>query len=135
MKTKKWHEALPRLKKRYVALIVVFTLPNLPYGRQVINTQLNHFLYVTRYGQWIEEWEFFGWRYKDRITAFDKYCQHPYYKKDSVLYRVDAINPLKFWRWYDYTTHPRWKLPYNSQPDTLPINNHPIGSEPRPLPK
>ena len=134
MRIRMWYALLPRLYKLCFAVALLLFLVNVPPIRRIIEVNFNHFLYVTGYGQWIEEWQFFGWRYEDRIEAFDEYRHHPYYKKDSVLYRVDAINPLKFWWWYDYVTHARWQLPYNSRPDTLPVNSHSIGSEPKPLP-
>lgn len=31
---------------------------------------------------------------------------------DTVVYRLFAINPLKFWRWYEYIFDWRYRLPY-----------------------
>ena len=33
---------------------------------------------------------------------------------DTILYRVFAINPLKFWRWGEYLFDWRYRLPYEN---------------------
>ncbi|ARK11386.1 hypothetical protein [Fibrivirga algicola] len=79
----------------------------------------NEFDYVTKQGRWTYEDQFFGQRYEDVYASYQVNSQEPGYEDDSPLYRTSPINVLKFWRWSDYTIHPRWRLPYNDQTDTL----------------
>lgn len=31
---------------------------------------------------------------------------------DTIVYRLFAINPIKFWRWYEYVFNWRYRLPF-----------------------
>lgn len=33
------------------------------------------------------------------------------------LYRTFSINPLKYWHWYEYLFHKRYKYPYKKKPN------------------
>lgn len=45
-------------------------------------------------------------------NSFQYYKEQGKVKKDESLYRNFKKNYLFFWLWYDYATHPKWKLEY-----------------------
>lgn len=48
------------------------------------------------------------------LKSFNDYKK--VHKEDSVLYRNFKMNPLLFWKWYDYLTYEGYKLPYKPMP-------------------
>ncbi|MEZ0539234.1 hypothetical protein [Fibrella arboris] len=88
----------------------------------------NEFDYVTKQGRWSYEDQFKGQRYEYMYGGYWQDLTELGYEQDGPLYRTTPINLLKFWRWTDYAIHPRWRLPYNDQPDTLrkgPVHPNP----------
>jgi hypothetical protein len=45
------------------------------------------------------------------MKLFKDYC-YKTGKNNDTLYRVTSRNPFKFWRWFDYLSHPRWDITY-----------------------
>ncbi|MEZ0539232.1 hypothetical protein [Fibrella arboris] len=109
-------------------LFWVILIVNLPPVCNVIQLFGNEYGYITKQGRQFEENQFAANRYEEVFVAYIVTGQEPGYENDAPLYRTEPINPLRFWRWYDYAVHPRWRLPYNDQPDTLkkgPVNVNP----------
>lgn len=38
-------------------------------------------------------------------------------KKDTILYRLEGINIAKVWRWGDYLTKEKYRIPFKSWKD------------------
>lgn len=49
---------------------------------------------------------------KSMELVFVRYCKKHETYTGTQLYRTFKINPLKYWRWYEFVTHPRYKYPY-----------------------
>ncbi|RPD91198.1 hypothetical protein EGM88_14765 [Aureibaculum marinum] len=56
-----------------------------------------------------------GVKFQNTVNSFEKFEKENLNTNDSILYRTFKINPLKFWNWHEYITHPRYKLPYKSK--------------------
>lgn len=49
---------------------------------------------------------------KTMEERFDMFCDKNTQYKKTELYRTFRRNPLKYWRWYEFLTHPRYKYEY-----------------------
>lgn len=43
--------------------------------------------------------------------------QNPEIGNNAKVYRTFTVNILKFWKWREYLTHPRWDYPYINPKD------------------
>ncbi len=123
-----WRTKIGSLKRLLRVCFWIILTVNLYPVCNIILLFGNEYDYVTKQGRWSYEDQFFGQRYEDVYASYKREKEEPGYERDEPLYRTSAINPLKFWRWSDYTIHPRWRLPYNDRPDTLrkgPVNPNP----------
>lgn len=99
---------------------------------------LSRFMYSTRNQELnpVEEteWMMPGNRTFEEITTYHvryKEC-HPTHP-DPTLYRRFSMKWWHFWNWFNYFTHPRWRLPYLAKEDTLPrpeVNTPSVCAEP-----
>ena len=49
-----------------------------------------------------------------KTCSFPQFLQKYPGTHDTIVYRLFKINPLKFWRWYEYIFDWRYSLPYES---------------------
>lgn len=62
-------------------------------------------------GYWTYEKATFKDRYADVRNGFEAY-KTGVNKPHLVLHRRFAMKWWQIWNWFDYATHPRWRLPY-----------------------
>lgn len=55
-----------------------------------------------------------GSKFQKTLNSFEEFKRDNPNSNDTILYRTFKINPLEFWNWHEYMTHPRYKLPYKS---------------------
>src|SRR5689334_20343829 len=97
--------------KRILLLIAIIILINIP----PLNWISGHddILYSNANGRFtFDEVNMSGRNYELCLVNFEAYKKS--HTKDTVLYRINKINILKFWRWGDYLTKEKYRLPYKS---------------------
>ncbi|WP_266369243.1 hypothetical protein [Tellurirhabdus rosea] len=110
--------------KIFVIISGLVLLSNVPPIRWIVYFGKDH-VYSTAQGVIFEELPAFGAPYKNVESNFIKYKYLLADKGDTILYRTFSKNALKFWNWYDYLYHPRYKLPYMNK-DEMPKRNEKI---------
>jgi hypothetical protein len=97
------------IKKLCLIVLVVVILTNVPPIKWVIGQE--DLLYSNASGTFtFAEMNFTSRNYKMCMNKFHMFKAEN--KKDTVLYKLEPVNPLKFWRWGDYLTKEKYRLPY-----------------------
>ena len=100
-----------QMKKIAIILIIFLVVINIPPVKYL--TGPDDILYSNANGTFtFNEANYAGRNYelcKDNFLAFKSINS-----KDTLLYRINQINILKFWRWGDYLTKEKYKLPYKA---------------------
>ena len=75
-------------------------------------------MYANRSGTFTyEEMNFKGRDFKTCMRKWEMFKKEN--NSDTVLYRMCKMNPLKFWNYFDYVSHPGYKLPYLSYDEMI----------------
>jgi hypothetical protein len=103
------------MKKAIVIILILVVISNLPYVKTIpiFFGDFMDYEYATTNGEFtFSEMNFKSRDYQmlpNRYTSF-RNTGNP----DTIIYRITWNNPLKFWRYYDYMTVPKCRLPYMS---------------------
>lgn len=111
-------------KKLLLILGLFLIISNLPPIKPLLEMFFSYeYIYVSDDLVFIEsEIKSKGRNYDEVLRWFDYYkkeCKQP----DAIVYRAFRINPLKFWLWWEFLTHPKFRLPYKKVPQEY-FENH-----------
>jgi hypothetical protein len=99
------------MKKPALCLIIFIVVINIPPVKYI--TGPDDILYSNANGTFtFNEANFTGRNYSLCIDNFNAFKSVN--KKDTILYRISHMNIAKIWRWGDYLTKEKYKLPYKA---------------------
>jgi hypothetical protein len=99
------------MKKVLILIIISIGVLNLPPIKWI--TGPDDIMYSNAGGTFtFDEANSTGRNYQLCIDNFNAFKETN--KKDTTLYRITSIYILKFWRWADYLTKEKYKLPHKS---------------------
>jgi hypothetical protein len=111
-----------KVMKRILVFFVIVVFTNLPpvyifiHLYEIIDMQ--HYTYSNSDDPETTIAENFGSPFDFRTKVYDEYrVTNP--NNDTLLYRNFWKNPLCFWRWKEYFTDEKYKLPYISREDVI----------------
>jgi hypothetical protein len=106
--------AITNMKKYTILFIIAVLLLNLPPMNLVLGP--DDVSYSNNNGTFtFDESNASGRDYDLCIENFEAFKSAKH--RDTILYRITAINLLKFWRWGIYFVDDKYKLPYKSWED------------------
>jgi hypothetical protein len=97
-----------------ITIVVVLIALNTPPLKWIVGRE--DISYSNATGSFtFEEMNFKGRNYDMCLYRFNIFKDTA--RNDTILYRLDRINFLKFWRWSNYLSEYKYKLPYKSWQD------------------
>ncbi len=64
---------------------------------------------------------------KTMERRFASFCEKNPHYKNTDLYRTFGRNPLKYWRWYEFVSHPRYQYKFK-KPSKISFDHFTMGS-------
>jgi hypothetical protein len=99
------------MKKILLLVVVILIVINVPPLKWVFGQE--DLLYSNSNGSFtFDEVNNSGRNYKLCMDNFEVFKS--IHKENTLLFRVTPINILEFWRWGEYVTNEKYKLPYKS---------------------
>lgn len=113
---------IPKKNRKWIWLVaMIFLLTNWPLFKNITGLNQDYYRYSNISGTYTRiENQLQGRMYK-RPPKGEFILNRPNFygcndmpASDTVVYRLFAINPLKFWRWSEYIFDWRYRLPYKN---------------------
>lgn len=98
-------------------VLLILVISNLTFFKELVGLNKNYYRY-SNYDGTVTRHEIFSQSrtmskyFVKNIARTKRFINKNPDKSDTVLFRLFEINPLKFWRWYEYLTNWRYRLPY-----------------------
>lgn len=112
------------MKKIVLFIVLLVIIINLPPAKWLFGQ--DDLFYSNANGTFtFDEVNYTGRNYKLCLENFQAFKSIN--KKDTLLFRITPKNVLKFWRWGDYLTKEKYKLPYKPWTEIEAVRG-PIGN-------
>jgi hypothetical protein len=120
--------------KTVIKIIVALALiiSNLPFVKEIFGINEDYYSYSNLSGTLTFQEIFWQGRVMRKSNVINtrnrdwtRFQQlNPKNANDTIIYRHFKINPLKFWRWYEYAFDWRYKMPYVNWEDVVKVRGY-----------